>query len=469
MRIKKTTTGIIMLLLVTCPLFSRETDWPEPRWGHSMVVIDTALYIFGGADSKTGLQKMFNSASYHNDLWHFWEFSFLQYESQYEEDAPSPRCGHAVDIRYQSNSMFLTGGRGAEGPVNDLYVFYPSGGSFGEGSFGEIHCNIPLEYAPRYSHTANVIGNHAYILGGTDEAGNGLSDFWQYGFFTGQWTPLEDFPSPISGHGSVVLDEDHLLVFCGGDPGSNTNYNDIYEYTISTNTWKKVGNTGDPMPGVRDISWAFDEPGKKVYMMGGVTDNGLQSALFQLDVSEVLSTGLIHNVRLSDFIVQYFVYCLQCRLAFLPLTVQKRSAGGESQGYLYLFGGMNEDSVATNQMLRYNIAGNQWAELTETGWQDIRTEIEENHDHPCQFILNQNYPNPFNGETRITYSLSRQGQVQLNIFDTKGRQIETLINDVQNAGEHICFYRADGLPGGIYFIRLQTDKEQWTRKAVLIK
>lgn len=473
MNTQKTAVLIFCLCVLIQSLSGQDTDRPAPRWGHSMVTLDSVIYIFGGTDDQPGSSKRMNNDSPYNDLWHFWEFSFLQYESQDgEEELPPQRYNHAVSVRHQLNSsMFVTGGRDEDGPINnDLYIFYPSGGSYGDGSWGEIHCNIPQEYAPRYNHTATVIGDHAYILGGIDETGDGLSEFWQYGFFTGEWTSLENFPTRISGHGSLALDDDHILVFCGGDPGTNTKYDRVYHYTISTNTWEEVGVSGDPMPGVQDFGFGVDEQGQNVYMLGGMTEDGLQTDLYRLDISGALSSGFIVSHNMGDLLLHYFTSYVNCQLAFFGLTdSQGMNKALNDAGYLYLFGGKSEAGVAANQMMRYDVAGNQWAELADGEWQDIGTGIDEAPDFPSNFILHQNYPNPFNPSTTISYTLKRDARVTLSVLDCLGREVSVLINETASSGRHEMTFEGEGLPSGLYLCRLKVGRKVLSRRMVLLK
>jgi len=55
---------------------------------------------------------------------------------------------------------------------------------------------------------------------------------------------------------------------------------------------------------------------------------------------------------------------------------------------------------------------------------------------PKQFTLEQNYPNPFNPSTTISYQLPASSLVTLKVFDLLGREIATLVNELQPAGTH---------------------------------
>lgn len=55
---------------------------------------------------------------------------------------------------------------------------------------------------------------------------------------------------------------------------------------------------------------------------------------------------------------------------------------------------------------------------------------------PETFGLKQNYPNPFNPATTIVFDMPYEARVQLDIFDSLGRHIETLVSGSVAAGTH---------------------------------
>lgn len=80
-----------------------------------------------------------------------------------------------------------------------------------------------------------------------------------------------------------------------------------------------------------------------------------------------------------------------------------------------------------------------------------------------------NYPNPFNPSTYIRYYLPRSGYVILRIYNIVGQELETLANGFKEAGEHEITWQAKGLPGGIYFYKLQSGEYTETKKLILQK
>ncbi len=89
---------------------------------------------------------------------------------------------------------------------------------------------------------------------------------------------------------------------------------------------------------------------------------------------------------------------------------------------------------------------------------------------PSGFVLSQNFPNPFNPTTRIPYSLSDKERVTLKVYDTAGREISTLVDRVEPAGEYAAEFDASRLASGVYLYRLQIgNRVVDTKKAVLLR
>ncbi len=88
---------------------------------------------------------------------------------------------------------------------------------------------------------------------------------------------------------------------------------------------------------------------------------------------------------------------------------------------------------------------------------------------PDEFVLYQNYPNPFNPVTKIQFYLPEKSKVTLNIYDIRGRKLETLVEQSLNQGMHTINFDGSRYPSGVYFYELRTEKFRNMRKMILIK
>lgn len=88
---------------------------------------------------------------------------------------------------------------------------------------------------------------------------------------------------------------------------------------------------------------------------------------------------------------------------------------------------------------------------------------------PTQFVLEQNYPNPFNPTTSIEYSLPRTMHARLVVYNVLGREVATIVDGVQSAGEHTRRVDAAAWSSGVYFYTLETDGRSVTRQMIVLK
>ncbi len=96
--------------------------------------------------------------------------------------------------------------------------------------------------------------------------------------------------------------------------------------------------------------------------------------------------------------------------------------------------------------------------------------IEENSIQiPEQISLIQNYPNPFNASTILTYNVTEPGNVKLNVFNLLGQNVKTLVNKFHDAGEYTITWKADDMPSGLYFARLETSGTSSSVMMMLLK
>ena len=95
--------------------------------------------------------------------------------------------------------------------------------------------------------------------------------------------------------------------------------------------------------------------------------------------------------------------------------------------------------------------------------------IDNFEEQPDKFILYNAYPNPFNPETNISYFISEYGFVSLVIYNSLGQKITELVSMYQNSGKYTVNFNAVNLSTGIYFYKLQHNRNVEIKKVLLLK
>jgi hypothetical protein len=88
---------------------------------------------------------------------------------------------------------------------------------------------------------------------------------------------------------------------------------------------------------------------------------------------------------------------------------------------------------------------------------------------PTVYTLAQNFPNPFNPTTRIEFGVPSAGHVRLEVFNTLGDQVATLVDQNMDPGYHQVPFDGARFATGVYFYRLVTEHTVLMKKMVLVK
>jgi len=76
------------------------------------------------------------------------------------------------------------------------------------------------------------------------------------------------------------------------------------------------------------------------------------------------------------------------------------------------------------------------------------------------------YPNPISSNVIISYNLKQSSHVTLKILDLSGKEMLTLVNELQKQGEQKVNYNSHGLKPGVYFCVLKTTEGIQTKKII---
>jgi len=87
---------------------------------------------------------------------------------------------------------------------------------------------------------------------------------------------------------------------------------------------------------------------------------------------------------------------------------------------------------------------------------------------PDEFDISA-HPNPFNPTTVISYKLPAASHVSLQVYDTSGRLVATLVDGWREAGEHEVIFDGSKLASGIYLYHVEAEGNMASGKMLLLK
>ncbi len=95
--------------------------------------------------------------------------------------------------------------------------------------------------------------------------------------------------------------------------------------------------------------------------------------------------------------------------------------------------------------------------------------IKSNFNIPNTVTLHQAYPNPFNPISKVPYNVDIGQNINISIYDIKGRKIDNLVNHYHAPGNYLTRFSANNISSGIYFIALKHKDGIQTQKIVYTK
>ena len=106
----------------------------------------------------------------------------------------------------------------------------------------------------------------------------------------------------------------------------------------------------------------------------------------------------------------------------------------------------------------------------------VVTKVQVGIEIPKNYSITQNYPNPFNPSTTIRFGLPNESFVKLEIYNSLGQLVQTLVDEVMSAHYYEVKWEAGKNPTGLYFYKIiatdinnPNNKLIQTKKMMLVK
>jgi dynein heavy chain len=268
-----------------------ENHRPKPRSCHTMTVIGTNGFLFGGmADNTANIFEEEYDVKPSNeifklDLSNKAEVLWIRLRTG-KSPTPPARWRHSATLFENTQILIFGGFHTTDHRLNDVWIFDTVGCTWSQpnpkhNQEAAVPCqlsnsewsNVP---SPRGGHSATLVGELVYVFGGYGGMGysrRDMDDLYALNIYTWVWTKLNPkglLPEKRSGHQAVAVER---KVFVFGGANSSVQLNDLFvlDTEMDPPVWTKM-NTSLPAP-----TWnlcgcsVIAIPTWKIFTFGGIT------------------------------------------------------------------------------------------------------------------------------------------------------------------------------------------------------
>lgn len=403
---------LLLILLISNSAFSQTGQWltfapmPTPRQEMPIVKVNDKIYVMGGMLDNS-------SASSANEI-------FSPYTNSWSSGAPLPLPRHHHMVAVANGKIYLMGGfettfngqnnNSGYDPVLDQWTH-----------------KAPLP-TPRGAGVAAEFNGKIYLFGGLDQFGNLINSTEVYDPMTDTWQTKTPLPTPREHLAVAVLDSLIYVIggrnFLQGGPG---NYRIVEAYSPETDTWHYVNDMSVASGGLAAASSLG-----RVYKFGGEIP-----AVFEEVERYDPATG---------------IWDLDT-----PMKTPRHGMGAVNfNDTIFIIGGGTIAGLQTTTVNEAFIPGNS-------------VSIHQLGNIVNSYQLYQNFPNPFNPVTTIKFDIYYRSFTKLLVYDIRGSEIETPVEQILLPGNYEITWNASSLPSGVYYYRLISGDYTDTRKMILVK
>ena len=424
------------------------------------------VYVTGYSDG-IGTQTDFVTIKYNTDGVQLWLKRF---------NGPSNLDDEAISIKVDAlGNSYVLGSSFGNWQDFAVVKYDPAGNQLWVQRYSETISSTEVAYALAIDGLGNV-----YITGGSDTTsvtGSTVrSDFETIKYNTDgvlQWQKRYNSPSDsIDAPNSIAVDISGNVFVTGGSLElGKTNCVTIKYNSSGIQQWI-VKNSGAEGKGAGGFFIRTDAAGN-AYIAGV---NKLTGTNYNCLILKYNSAG--DQQFMQIYTPNSTPHCMELDAAsniYITVgvsTIKYNSSGIQQWIQSYMGPGnhpLGITCLAVEGNSNFDIAGLSNEYMYTLKYSQTLTGVHEPGNIPELFSLSQNYPNPFNPTTNIKYDLPVGDFVVLKVYDVIGNEIETLVNEKQNAGSYSVSFNAVNYPSGVYFYKLMTEKFSETKKMVVVK
>ncbi|KAI0000542.1 galactose oxidase [Russula vinacea] len=203
---------------------------PVGRFGHTMTMVGSKLFVFGGKTDEKCLNDMWalNLNTLNSKLG--WD----SYEPPSGDEKPPPRSQHVAVST--SDRIILFGGTHDRKCYNDTWVF-----DISTRKWTELQCTGPIP-SPRCSHAAALVDDVMYVFGGRDAERRHLGDLIAFKLSTRQWFMLRNMGNPRGRLGHAMVSNETRVFVLGGKLARGHRRMNLHSFTFSRQNVSRTRN-----------------------------------------------------------------------------------------------------------------------------------------------------------------------------------------------------------------------------------
>ena len=243
---------------------------PVPRYAHTAVAVNGKAYIFGGASAEPVRCPVANDIWMYDQLLCEWERGSSAGQTPVALSQPA-----AITL---DGDIYIIGGRQESSRALQVFVYDPAE------KYWRASVLPRTQPPPTSFHTATLVGDVAYMIGGYDDAeGRHAGDVWACHLRAGAiWEKRTPMPPGTErwGHTTVSVGNKQF-VFGGSTPTGRLN--ELWCYDVDTDSWTQIETSGGPPPVRANHSVAYADG--RMWIFGGHTGHALLSDTWELDLT----------------------------------------------------------------------------------------------------------------------------------------------------------------------------------------
>ena len=267
----QSTILIVAIILIASESVFPQAAYPSPRTGHSMVAIDTLIYVFGGESVKSTDQKavLLNNLSKYDVKKSEWQ------EELPVNEPPTGRKKHSSTT--YNGKIIISFGETQTGYSNEIWEYSPAT------KMWEQITITGDNIAPRADHAAVQVDELLYVAGGHDES-QLFYDAYRINVNTGVCEQLPN-PNPYDFNGPIGKAGVHVqgVPYFFGGWDENYAYLNIASFIPDGDYWSY--RYGCPVAGFMGATTMGTD--SWVYLVGGsgTSKNVLLSTVYRYNTS----------------------------------------------------------------------------------------------------------------------------------------------------------------------------------------